>query len=358
MRFAQGLLASLPACGVAATLGLHADSGDGARPALRSSGVVLSCKDGGAVGPYRAPGWRAASVVSGPLTLPYAKQHAQPSGAVRPAREQLEEIIGDPSVNMTERRLARRALQHTRPGSYPLSEMFAQVAAGRQATLSVDPSQRASVSLIYSFRARNSAAAGAPGVYRVSDGDPSVTFRACNGYDTEFNGGVLVAGTRCVRIILASPHRPAHDLILGFGTSTCGHLATSAPRAAHHRQPQLLSREPGIAVACHQPNSIACDRVAIGVWLRRAACGVSASIAGRIVRLHPGGLGGSGPLYWEGYLQPAGLLSGPLRVVPDAGRYFWEGSHPKEVTVLITVRRRHSPPATVTQRLTLGAGWG
>jgi hypothetical protein len=131
------------------------------------------------------------------------------------------------------------------------------------------------------------------------------------------------------------------------------------PRACIPASPQqILSRAPDVGVACAVPNSIACDRVGIGVWLTKPASGVSAEIDGRPLRLHPGGFGGRGPTYWEGYLHPAGLLSGALRVVPDRGRYGWQGRHPKDAQLRIVVRRPDGSTRATQLTVTLGPGWG
>jgi hypothetical protein len=41
-----------------------------------------------------------------------------------------------------------------------------------------------------------------------------------------------------------------------------------------------------MAVACHIPNSIACDRVGLAVWLRHPALSISATIAGAPLQLN------------------------------------------------------------------------
>ena len=123
-------------------------------------------------------------------------------------------------------------------------------------------------------------------------------------------------------------------------------------------RPALLARFPELGVACPQPNSLACDRIGVGVWLERPAVGVRVAIAGRAVSLHAGGFGGRAPKYWEGYPQPAGLLAGPLKVTPDRGRYFWAGSHAKYARLVITVYRTRQPAVTTTRIVQLGPGWG
>jgi hypothetical protein len=120
-------------------------------------------------------------------------------------------------------------------------------------------------------------------------------------------------------------------------------------------------RKPYMGVACSKPNSIACDRVALAVWLERRASGVTASIAGRELELRPpenfvSGHGGRG--WWEGFVQPAGLVDGPLEVQPDRGRYYWEGRRPVVAPVRITARYRDGSSASRTVRVWLSPGYG
>jgi hypothetical protein len=131
---------------------------------------------------------------------------------------------------------------------------------------------------------------------------------------------------------------------------------TAGPATARHVGP--LARVPDLGLACPRPNSLACDRVGLGVWLDRPAVGVTATIAGRPLSLHAGGFGGRGPKYWEGYLQPAGLLAGPLKVTPDGGRDFWAGGHPKYARLVITVYRTRQRPVRTAQVVELRPGWG
>jgi hypothetical protein len=66
---------------------------------------------------------------------------------------------------------------------------------------------------------------------------------------------------------------------------------------------------------------------------------VEATIDGRTFGLRPPAEPGG---YWEGTLPRAGLLSpgARLHVIPDAGRYFWEGRHQVNVTVDLTADGR------------------
>jgi hypothetical protein len=48
-----------------------------------------------------------------------------------------------------------------------------------------------------------------------------VTFRACEDEDTEFLGGIVVAGARCVPLRIAEPGRPPRRQLLSFGAGEC-----------------------------------------------------------------------------------------------------------------------------------------
>jgi hypothetical protein len=124
-----------------------------------------------------------------------------------------------------------------------------------------------------------------------------------------------------------------------------------------------LRLPPYLGVACPGPNSLACDRVGLAVWLVRPAARVTASVAGLPVHMRiPAGfrptpyLGPRGG-YWEGFLQPAGLKAGPLRVQPEGGPLTWYGRPPVETSVRITAHYRDGSATTVV-RAELHPGWG
>ena len=61
---------------------------------------------------------------------------------------------------------------------------------------------------------------------------------------------------------------------------------------------------------------------------------------------------------WEGFLRPAGLIDGALKVKPDRGRLYWFGRTPVSGRVRITVFDRNGRSLTRTLRLRLAAGYG
>jgi hypothetical protein len=120
---------------------------------------------------------------------------------------------------------------------------------------------------------------------------------------------------------------------------------------------RLLSREPDVGVACPRANSIACDRVGLALWLEVPARRVTATIDGRALRLRPSRWRNR-QAPWIGYLQPAGLLDGPLKVTPDRGRDHWEGRHPKTAHVVVRLTRPDGTRAVTRVQVPLLAGWG
>jgi hypothetical protein len=143
------------------------------------------------------------------------------------------------------------------------------------------------------------------------------------------------------------PHQPRPS-----GTGAAAPSTTSA----------ILAREPDLGVACGVPNTIRCDRIGLAVWLRRPAASVTATVAG--VRIDLDDPTWSGPALqgrrtmFAGFLQPAGMLNGPLKVRADRGRYWWAGAHPRSARVRIVVSYGDGQRSSVTRTVQLRAGWG
>jgi hypothetical protein len=123
-----------------------------------------------------------------------------------------------------------------------------------------------------------------------------------------------------------------------------------------------LPRDPGMGVACPEPNSIACDRIGIAVWLDSAPRRLVARVGGRSVVLRDAhircGADASCPRLYQAMLQPAGLLDGARKVTPDEGRYRWLGRHPVVGTLTVTATYRDGSRAVATRRVPLAPGWG
>jgi hypothetical protein len=166
-------------------------------------------------------------------------------------------------------------------------------------------------------------------------------------------GAVLAAAVGAVLLTQRAAHTPRPS-------------PPPATHSAHHipiaRSAAVLAREPGMGVACQVPNSIACDRVGLAVWLRRPAIAVSATIAGSALNLNDpawsGSLRNGRRTMFAGFLQPAGLLDGALKVRPDRGRYYWIGSHEVGARVSIVVDYGGGLEVETTTMVGLHAGWG
>jgi hypothetical protein len=137
----------------------------------------------------------------------------------------------------------------------------------------------------------------------------------------------------------------------------CGSAPAHEPRGCVPAD-DLLRRPPYLGVSCPVPNSIACDRVGIDLELRRPAETVHATIAGRRVVLQSRRAGPGLRTHWQGFLQPAGLLDGALRVTPDRGRHHWIGTRPVTASIHISVRRSDGTTEVARLRQRLAAGWG
>jgi hypothetical protein len=124
---------------------------------------------------------------------------------------------------------------------------------------------------------------------------------------------------------------------------------------------QVLSREPYLGVSCMVSNSFACDRVGLAVWLREPATSVEATIAGREFELDDPEWSGPGDdgerRMFAGFLQPAGLIDGPLRVTPDDGPDRWIGRNPVSATVDLRIVDGGTT-ATTAVEVRLSPGWG
>lgn len=162
-------------------------------------------------------------------------------------------------------------------------------------------------------------------------------------------------------------------------------LSHGSGRVSDHRPPSpgrvgpaahlALKRQPYIGVSCRTPNSIACDRVGLAIWLRRPVTRLTATINGRTVAM---GLPCGSARYretctsycqhvardqpcgtfFECFLRPAGLINGPLKVKPDRGRYHWIGKHGTAGLVRMTATYRDGTTAELNVRAPVMPGWG
>jgi hypothetical protein len=148
-------------------------------------------------------GWREHSVVAGPLVFWAADDYAgQPASLFTPVRGRSDRYRG------------LKLLVLVRPDAV--------------ATVVVPASARRKVALLY-----NPAAWNDRNEYRIEDGDSAVGFEACKKGETigtgsplnemtQFNGGFLVAGARCVPLdVLVRGQPRAIRVTLSFGAGRC-----------------------------------------------------------------------------------------------------------------------------------------
>jgi hypothetical protein len=120
-----------------------------------------------------------------------------------------------------------------------------------------------------------------------------------------------------------------------------------------------LARAPYVGVSCDgRPNWIGCDRVGLYVYLTHDVARLTASIEGTGVPMRRARGGVDARHNWEGFLKPAGLIDGPLRIRPDRGRYHWYGRRPVYGRVRLTAFDDEGRSVTTRLRLRLAAGYG
>ncbi len=123
----------------------------------------------------------------------------------------------------------------------------------------------------------------------------------------------------------------------------------------------LFSKDPYMGVACHVPNVIACDRVGLGVWLRRPAIAVDATIAGAPLNLNDPQW--SGPIrarrrtMFAGFLQPAELTI-RRQVIPGSKTPVWLGNDAPHTARTVPHRLRQRSDHRHPNERWLSAGWG
>lgn len=124
----------------------------------------------------------------------------------------------------------------------------------------------------------------------------------------------------------------------------------------------VFSQAPYMGVRCPVPNSIACDRVGLAIWLKRPAVSAEASIAGATRPLNWFGdehripSPGKPRRAFTGYLHPAQIVS-RLHVQP-VGRSMWYGDGNPLPLVKVLVDYGHGRLVVTQLRVPLNAGWG
>jgi hypothetical protein len=176
--------------------------------------------------------------------------------------------------------------------------------------------------------------------------------RAVRGYRFEIS---ILTGPRARPQDVSRAYTAAASLGLsGVGRQCHATAIRRRPDLCAATARRLLAGPPYMGVSCPTPNSVACDRVGLAVWLRHPAKHVSARIDGRPIELDDPEWSQTtdprGPLF-AGFLQPAGLRDsdGPLGV---PGTH-WYGETPRSAWVELRIDG-HTTGLVVT----LHAGWG
>lgn len=224
------------------------------------------------------------------------------------------------------------------------SDAIVVLSGDRPVVLSTDPGSRGRFSLQFTPIGR-----GHPSPV-LSDGRPAVRFPACAGRLHRFGGGILFKGTGCARLRLERQGSPAVPMLIPIGNTLRGCSASRPMQALGD------SALPSLGVSCSTPSSIACDRVGVGVHLRRPAALVVVQLAGRLVTLSPPTDPGTD--LWIGYLFDGGLRHGPLKVRIAAGAHLWFGSPEVNPRVRVTAFFPGGDAATTAATVLLHPGFG
>jgi hypothetical protein len=145
------------------------------------------------------------------------------------------------------------------------------------------------------------------------------------------------------------------------GTQSDTRNQPSHVRDAVKSPTSVFVQDPYMGVSCRRPNSLACDRLGLSVWLGRPAR-VTATIAGATFKLNDPGWSyatrqGHRPLYvYAGFLQPAGLTT-RLHVVPATGTP-WLGANAPTPVVHFRIIYKNGSVITTQAPVYLHAGWG
>jgi hypothetical protein len=153
-----------------------------------------------------------ASRVIGDIGAPSAWR----SSSITIARSVLLDGIRGPSH-------ASRAAFGGTHGRYPAGKVLVVVKQGERVTMRVPTSERRVFSLLYDPGSME----GANNRYAISQGEHAVTFVACPGTSpswsraTQFNGGPIVAGARCVSLDVRVGDHPWRTIRVAFGRGAC-----------------------------------------------------------------------------------------------------------------------------------------
>lgn len=155
-------------------------------------------------------------------------------------------------------------------------------------------------------------------------------------YTTWFIALLTLAAGVLVGVLVVGDSGSADDRSADTTTSSdsgaSGWLRGPSANTADIRGPGLIN-DIYLGLSCPIPNSFECDRVTIAVTLDEPVQRLRVWIAGRPVAMRPPAR--NGPTYWEGSLQPAGLVDGPLSELAQDGTFQWQGKPPVAASVVV-----------------------
>jgi hypothetical protein len=164
-----------------------------------SPAATLTCVEGPAV--TRDADWLNRSVVVGHVVFAGARAFAeQPKAAFWPIQRVLRMRIRDKRSSRREREGSKKLLATVEPRSYGIAELHIAVQPHHRAIIAVPGRDARFVTLVYTRRARDHG--GEHSFFRVQDGNSVLAFEGCPAGASDYQGGVVVAGPRCVPFLV------------------------------------------------------------------------------------------------------------------------------------------------------------
>jgi hypothetical protein len=139
-------------------------------------------------------------------------------------------------------------------------------------------------------------------------------------------------------------------LVLVLDRPAVDHPAAPARATGIVPPSKLLSRDPYMGVACSAPNSTACGRVGLAVWLKRPAKAVDAEVNGHHLSLKLEMWATRRASPFVGYLRGA---QANFRL-PE----HWEGQPPRDGLVRLRIDYGRGRSVETRVRVELSPGWG
>ena len=169
-------------------------------PAHRPSpAATLTCDSSPSI--IRDASWRNRSVVVEHVVFSEARGLAQqPKAAFWPIERVLRMRIQDTRASRREMEGSKKLLAKVQPRTYGIAELHISVQRGHRAVVAVPERDQSVVSLVYTARARDRG--GQHAFFKISDGNGVLAFTGCPDGSSDHQGGVVVAGARCVRFLV------------------------------------------------------------------------------------------------------------------------------------------------------------